>query len=200
MLADLTSGKAQRLPGDGYRPVWSTDGEQVLFASGRAMYVMRLKDGKASLVTQGIVGPVEPVGWRKDGQRVLYAALEAGFHLRERDLRRGTRKDLGLVFNNKAGYVAVSPDGQWAAFADMTGSHWGLYLARLDGSERHMLVTADLPFTFIVTWSPDGRWLAGSMMLSGQAGQPKYQPFVLNPFTCQAYILPIEGIVEGWGP
>ncbi len=201
MLADLTTGTARPLPGDGYHPVWSPDGEQVLFADGRAMYVMRLRDGKVSLVTQGIAGPVEPVGWRKDGQRVLYAALEAGFHLRERDLRDGTRKDLGLTFNNKAGYAVLSPDEKWVAFADLQGTTWGLLIAHPNGSARRLIVASDVPVAFITAWSPDGQWLVVNTTTPtpGQA-MPKRRPFVVNPFTCAAYPLPLEGTVDGWGP
>ncbi len=201
MLADLTAGTARSLPGDGYHPVWSPDGEQVLFARGRGMDVMRLADGKVSLVTQGVAGPVEPVGWRKDGQRVLYAALEAGFHLRERDLRNGTRKDLGLVFNNKAGYAALSPDEKWVAFADLQGTTWGLLIAHPDGSARRLIVAPDVRLAFLTAWSPDGQWLVvnTSAPVPGKT-MPEQRPFVVNPFTCAAYPLPLEGMVEGWGP
>ncbi len=202
VLLDLKSGERRRLPGDGRHPIWSPDGQRVLFAWSLGLYVMDLPQGERTLVTQGVGGPVEPVGWGEEEGQVLYTALEGGvFHLRRRDLRTGTREDLGLTFNNKAGYAALSPDGQWVAFANLDGGAWGLYLAHPDGTARRLVVAPEVPLAFMVAWSPDGQWLVlNTFPKDSPTGQEDAQPLVLNPFTCEAYPLPWRGLVEGWGP
>ena len=197
-LLNLNTHEYRALPGDGRHPIWSPDEQQVLFAQGLGLYVLSLPEGTQTLITQGSGGPVEPVRWSQDGRNVLYTALENGaFHLRQRDLRAGTRTDLGLSFNNKAGFAALSPDGAWLAFADLQGTGWGLYLAHPDGTQRRQLVASNVPITFMVSWSPDSQWIA---INTSQDGQENTQALVINPFTCEVYPLPWEGTVEGWAP
>jgi|AMFO01.1.fsa_nt_gi Periplasmic component of the Tol biopolymer transport system len=202
VLLNLETGERRSLLGDGRHPIWSPEGQRVLFGWGLGLYVMDLPQGERTLVTQGIGGPVEPVGWSEEAGQVLYTALEGGaFHLRRRDLRTGTREDLGLTFNNKAGYAALSPDGRWVAFADLNGGTWGLYLAHPDGSARRLVVSPEVPLTFEVAWSPDGQWMVvNTFPEPQQAEQERARPLVLDPFTCEAYLLPWRGLAEGWGP
>ena len=201
-LRDLTTGKEHPLPGDGRHPIWSPDGKRVLFGQGLGLYVLSLVTGKRDLITQGVGGPVEPVGWSQDGRSVLYAALEMAFHLRQRDLHHNIRRDLGLRFDNKAGYATVSPDGRWVAFADRSGgASWGVYIAHPDGTDKRLIVSSEVKTTFVIAWSPDGRWLVVNTLPSPQAPDKETaRPVVVNPFTCETHVLPFQGVVEDWGP
>lgn len=138
-----------------------------------------------------------PVGWLSDSQTIVYSALSGdGFNLKTYNLQSGETKDL-FTIHNKAGYGAISPDGQWIVFADRQfgETNWGIYISRLDGSERKLVVEPEVPTAFMSVWGPNGQWL----IVNTRDANDKNIPILVNPFTCEMYPLnQVDGMVEGW--
>ncbi len=56
------------------------------------------------------------MGWLPDNQGVIYSILTgSGFDLKRYDLQSGETESL-FTIHNKAGYGAISPDGQWITY------------------------------------------------------------------------------------
>jgi len=140
---------------------------------------------------------ISPVGWLPDAQSIVYAVLDGDhFTLMRHDLQLGETKTL-FPIQNKAGYGAISPDGAWVVFADriIGESNWGIFISRLDGSERRLIVEPQVPTAFTSVWSPDGQWL----IVNTRDTEGNNHPVLVNPFTCQVIPLTnIRGMVEGW--
>jgi Tol biopolymer transport system component len=121
-----------------------------------------------------------------------------GFTFTSHNLQSGETKEL-FTIQNKAGYGAISPDGQWIVFADRIfgANNWGIFISRLDGSERKLVAEPEVPTAFASVWGPDGQWLI--VNTSNQDGVQI--PVLINPFTCQvARLNNFNGMVEGWSP
>jgi serine/threonine protein kinase/WD40 repeat protein len=78
-------------------------------------------------------------------------------------------------------YIAISPDGRWAA----TGS-WSSQFARIwDARSGELLRTLPMPDRTTVAFSPDGRWLATSTSIfqlwAVGSWQPKDPPMLGHP-------------------
>ena len=96
--------------------------------------------------------------------------------------------------------VSLSSVGQWLAYTEkVTGRIGaGLYISRLDGSERRLLVQLDYWPVYLPVWSPDGKWLAFSVsnndLPDGLVGAG-----LINVDTWQVVPLPaIQGEIHGW--
>lgn len=62
--------------------------------------------------------------------------------------------------------MAISSDGLWMAYLDKVPGKMtpGVYLARIDGSDKRLLMQLDHWVAFTPVFSPDGRWLAINVM------------------------------------
>ena len=104
-----------------------------------------------------------------------------------------------FTIQNKAGYGAISPDGKWIVFADRVvgEANWGIFISRLDGSERKMVAEPQVPTAFASVWGPDGQWL----IINTRDMKDRNRAVLVNPFTCQVFSLNgLNGEVEGWSP
>lgn len=197
---DLMIGSANT---DGHM-VWSPDSTRILYTDSSNLYILHADGSGQEKVDTA--SEISPVGWLPDNQTVVYVAQGGnGFDLKSYHLQTGERRDL-LMFNNKSGQATLSPDGQWIAFAESIfggNYHVGIFISRIDGSERKLIADPELISTTNVVWSPDSQWLIlnahkpeGFFM----GGTPS--AFLVNPFTCQA--IPLNGIkgnlVEDWIP
>jgi hypothetical protein len=75
----------------------------------------------------------------------------------------------------------------------------GLYISRLDGSERRLVVALDGRALYFPIWSPDNRWLVVSVPdLDDLSAQVQV---LVELDTCQVIPLPdLGGEVFSWGP
>jgi eukaryotic-like serine/threonine-protein kinase len=77
----------------------------------------------------------------------------------------GTVSDAGFG-QREFGAVSLSPDGRRAAITVGDGPDAALYLADVGGGPLTMLAK---PATWMAAWSPDGKWIAGGVLLPDQA-------------------------------
>jgi hypothetical protein len=202
-LLDLRTGEDTLLGVDGYAPVWSPDGSRLLYATSPGLYVMEADGSGSRAIDVGREEITPPVGWLPDNVTFIYSRMTGkGFGFVERNLWTGETTELPLSVQNKWGYIALSPDGQWVAFMDRVfgAPSYGVFISRLDGSQRRLLVAGDVPTSYRMAWSPDGGWLLVNTLDYQQSGPiPAYRPVLIDPSSCAAIALPdIGGDVEGW--
>lgn len=198
-VVNLSTGQSSAFGVDGYRIIWSPDDTRMMFTNTFNMYVVNADGSGLQRMNIPSGQVLAPVGWLPDNQTVVYSTLSGdGFVLKTYNLQSGETKDL-FTIHNKAGYGAISPDGQWIVFADREfgETNWGIYISRLDGSERKLVVEPEVPTAFMSVWSPDGKWL----VINTRDVDDKNIPVLVNPFTCEAFALSqLNGMVEGWSP
>ena len=164
-LHDLERGTETRLttdPARDYAPLWTLDGERVVFASSREGLValfQKLADtpGPAERVMTASDGSaiIQPTSWAAEGQTLLYweagrSPPTVGVVSLEED--RGTGLLLNSAFAEAA--PAVSPDGVWIAYQSNETGQAEVYVQRfpmLGGKRTISTAGGRQPL-----WSPDG--------------------------------------------
>jgi Tol biopolymer transport system component len=74
----------------------------------------------------------------------------------------------------------------------------GIFISRLDGSDRRLLVQLDTWSVGRPLWSPDGAWLAFTVADNDKYNPPLI-PTLVNVATCQ--VVPLNGLngeIEEW--
>jgi Tol biopolymer transport system component len=91
--------------------------------------------------------------------------------------------------------AAMSPDGKWIAYIDVVPGKMGsgLYLSRLDQSEKRLLIQLGHINFSSTTWSPDGKWIGFSIQ-DNATFIPTNGAAIINPESCQVYPLNIDEI------
>ncbi|MCC6499513.1 MAG: PD40 domain-containing protein [Anaerolineales bacterium] len=195
-IVNLSNGQSSAIGADGYRIIWSPDDSRMMYTNTVGLYAVNADGSGLQQVNVPPAQVIAPVGWL-DNQSIVYGVLGGdGFMLKTYNLQSGEPKDL-FTIHNKAGYGAISPDGQWILFADREfgETNWGIFISRLDGSERTLIVEPDVSTAFMSSWGPDGQWL----IVNTRNANDKNIPVLINPFTCEAFALnQINGTVEGW--
>jgi len=197
---DLSSGQDFIMGVDGYAPVWSPDGSRILYTTFDGMYLMQADGSGSQKIDVGAAQIINPIGWLPDNQTIIYSIYGEGFTFMMRNLQSGEKKELFSV-QTKHGFGTVSPNGQWIAFSDhVFGSGSGVFVSRLDGSERRLVASPDISMSFYLSWSPDGRWLLVNTSDYQQSNpNPVYKPVLIELATCQVVGLPPTlGDVLGW--
>lgn len=203
-VVDLTTGEERLVPGttaNDYNPRWSPDGGWLAFRriDDLNLYRVRYDGSGLERLTQGPEYELL-LDWSADGKGVYYGFPSAGgVTLRYLDLARRTAHDL-FTIEAKDAWAAISPDGERIAYiARAPGAiGYGLYLARLDGSEARLLVQLDHWGITHPVWSPDGRWLLVTVVNADRV-QAENLPALIDPVTCQVVPLTgIEGYVQDW--
>ncbi|MCJ7625283.1 MAG: hypothetical protein MUO76_17435, partial [Anaerolineaceae bacterium] len=195
-VIDLSTGENTVFGIDGYRIIWSPDDTRLLFTTTYSLYVVNADGSELEKINTEPSQVLSTVGWLPDNQVIVYSILTgSGFDLKQYDLQRRETESL-FTIHNKAGYGAISPDGQWIVFADHVGEsvNWSIFIARLDGSERRLIAEPEVPTSFNTIWGPDGNWL----IVNTQTSDGDQFPVLVNPFTCEVAVLQVNGAVEGW--
>ena len=160
-------------------------------------------DGSGSQkIDTGAAQVINPIGFLPDNQTIVYSVYGEGFTFTTQNLQSGETKKLFSVFS-KAGLGVLSPDGQWIAFSDREfgGNGPGIFVSRLDGSERRLAASSEVPAAFYPAWSPDSKWLLVSTAEYSQTNPtPLYRPMAIELATCRVVALPpAQGDVLSWG-
>jgi len=200
---NLSTGENPAIGTDGYRIIWSPDSARMMFTTTFALYVVNADGSGLQKIDTGSAQVISPTGWLADNQTIVYAVMGGdGFTFTTHNLQSGETKSL-FTIQNKAGYGAISADGQWIVFADRIfgADNWGIFISRLDGSQRKMVAEPEVPTAFTSVWSPDGQWLVITTPTNDGLDRLWNIPVLVNPFTCQVVRLNnVNGMIEGWSP
>ena len=203
---NLTAGTDRLVPGstpDDNTPRWSPNATQIAFvrAGEAAVYLVNADGSGLRRLVQGRELE-QTVGWSPDASRVYYITVSSADRLlRSVSVADGSVTDV-LDLGADASYPALSTDGQWLAYLDKVVGRMtdGIYISRLDGSQRRLAAQLDYWMVADPLWSPDGRWLALGVVDTDQYVQTS-APALLNLQSCQVYPLAgIEGELDGWVP
>ena len=137
----------------------SPTGKRVLITARGDVFSVPVKDGSVRNLTATSGVRESDALWSKDGQRVAYISDEGGIQaLLIRDaagLEKPVRHALGDM-----GYFTLlgwSPDGGRIVFQD---NHLRLYSIELGSDAVHLIDTSQRRGNFITSFSPDGQWIA----------------------------------------
>jgi len=143
-------------------PVWSADGERVIFASNRGgvfdLYEKAVGGGDEQLMTRSS-RPKLPLSASSDGRFVLFGSQvpETGVDLWAIPLS-GDRKEIAVAqtrFDEMAGQF--SPDGRWVAYESNESGHVEIYARPFpEGGAATQVSSAG---GTQVRWRPDGKEL-----------------------------------------
>jgi hypothetical protein len=225
-VADLLTGKKITIGGGVTDFSWSPDGMQILYAANvSGLYVVKFDGSGQQQLNIGSSDLTSAIGWLSDNQTVIYGVLGGdGTSLKSFDLQSGKTVDLFTINNTSVPgkllpyRYEMSPDGQWIIFSEnpFGQSIPNLYVSRIDGSERRLVVDSDLWNPPI--WDPSGQWLfLNQAVVDGDLAHRivpmagvKYTvvniPVLVNPFTCEIRLLPMNSgldvmsFVEDWSP
>ncbi len=164
-------------------PGWSPDGTRIAFVRGcltaactpRAdVYVMNADGSGVTALTSGR-GVVNRPMWSPDGARIAYVGEHDGSWWLS---VRSTEGAVEVTLANGPDLPdspTWSPDGTRIAFASRLGGPFGIYVAKLDGSDLQRIAWGAYP-----AWSPDGTRIAGVFSICGNYSGP-CELFVVNP-------------------
>ena len=205
-VMDISTKQSKLLTEDTFdlRPLWSPDGTQIAFSrltdQGYNVFVMAA-DGRNLHALTDTTGGILAAGWTPDGQKVIGVTLQGGSDsVQLLDVAGGAAQTLAFIQQSGDTDVSISPDGGWIAFVDKVPGRMtpGIFISRLDGSDRRLLVQLDTWAVNRPHWSPDGNWLSFSVMDTDLFTTP-LTPGLVNVATCQ--VVPLKGLdgeIEGW--
>ena len=166
-VSELATGTLRRLTTDPARddfPIWTPDGERVVFASPRegpwGLFSMAW-DGTGDaerLMTVEDVQTLRPYGWSPDGALLFEffptsASVDIGILPVDEDGRWEPLLDTEA--NERA--PAISPDGRWIAYTSNRTGDREIYVERFPGLGGEQLISRD--GGSYPVWSQDGREL-----------------------------------------
>jgi Tol biopolymer transport system component len=173
---------------------WSVDGQRIAYPNPDnpgSIIVMDVNGKNRRQIPAGS-GNVTVAGWTPDGQKLLITVNETnkGDVIKLIDVSSGAAQ-ITLPTQRQTSIPALSPDGQWIAYTDKVIGKMapGIYITRLDGSERRLLVQLDTHWTTDPRWSPDGKWLSFSVPQDDFL-HPRTIPTLVNLDSCQVVPLP----------
>ena len=157
-----------------WNPVWSPDGKQLYFVSGRGgpinLWRVGIDEatGKTSGAPEAVITPspfVAHISISADGTRIAYSSILRSRNIQKLSIDAATGSPLG-----EATWVTTgsrlwanpdpSPDGKSVVFYSSVQPEGDLYVARTDGTGVRQLTSGAEPIDRMPRWSPDGKWIA----------------------------------------
>ncbi|HEU5181198.1 MAG TPA: protein kinase [Candidatus Polarisedimenticolia bacterium] len=177
-LGRETLSRLTRLPGRNNIPVWTPDGQGIVFFSyghdAQGIYWVRY-DGTGEPQRLMEMGGdfLSPYSFSPDGKRLAYSSYKNGSERCEiwtvpiegdRDHPRSGRPELFLSGDSFADGPAFSPDGRWLAYFSNESGGYEVYVRPFPGPGERVQVSTGGGTRPL--WSPDGRRL---YFLDGEA-------------------------------
>jgi hypothetical protein len=210
-IMDPATGAGTKLTtdGDNYHPLWSPDGRWIAFVhqldNGREMDLIAPDGSGRHRVGRGnALADIQ--GWLPDSSAILIMAYDDvvmdGYHLQLIDIRDGSVETIltGVFVDGSA---ALSPDGARVVYQvrDFGKRSLSTYVARLDGTQRRLIATANDRWSFDnPVWSPDGKWLLVTVADASVPDGASYNALI-GLDACDVLPLPgLTGSVSSWLP
>jgi hypothetical protein len=177
-------------------PKWSPDGAKIAFertsSNGRHIFVMNADGSDTRQLTDQVTN-INLMGWTGNSQSLL---VQDGKKVELLNISDGSRRILLQMHRDSYGspMAAISPDEKWLAYLDKIPGREasGLYISRLDGTEKRLLVQLEHWPVNVPIFSPDGQWLVFSTHNIDDTSPKDATPLILNIQTCQVF--PLNGL------
>jgi WD40 repeat protein len=194
----LTSGNLDMAP------FWSPDGTRIAFSrqadKGTNVYVMDASGHDMRALTDTTDNPTL-IGWTADSRQLILSIWQQGENrIRALDVDSEAVQSLITTGQPWLTGVSISPDEDWIAYVDKVPGRMapGIFVSRLDGAEKRLLVQLDTWTVGLPLWSPDGNWLA-FLAMNTDTMRPEGTPGLVNVKTCQVVPLAdLGGEIQSW--
>ncbi len=175
-IYDLVHGTLERLtrdPARGSTPLWTPDGQRVVFASNRegstAVY-WKAADGtgQVDLLAKG-PNDLMAFSWSGDGQLVTNELGERSWDIGVLSMEGEGSRRLLLQEEFNEFHPAVSPDGRWIAYQSEESGQLEIYVRPFPNVEEGRWQISRGSNDDIPLWSPDGRelfYFSGNKMMA----------------------------------
>jgi serine/threonine-protein kinase len=202
-MRKLTFGGANRFP------LWTRDGQRVVFQSDRdgdASLFWQRADGSGSAerlakLEQKQASLYSPDFWSLDGKTVILSSSFGvnGASISSVSIERDAKPKVLIDAPSKRDdSSSVSPDGRWIAYESNDGGQMDIYVQAFPPTgPKYQLTTAA---SFFPVWSPDGKQI---FFLQGQGGIGRIHSIDVQTQPSFAFgkptPLPIDGILTNGG-
>jgi len=168
-IYDLTRATLSRLttdPAPDTRPLWTPDGQRIIFTSRRAGYLelfWRPADGTGSderlLARARDLIDLQAAGWSADGRQLLFTEVQPSHQCAIEQIAIERPSDASVLMKGAfcSWYPAVSPEGGWVAYDSNVSGREEIYIERYpELGNRQQISTSG---GRVPVWSRDGREL-----------------------------------------
>ena len=157
-----------------WNPVWSPDGKQLYFVSGRGgpinLWRVGIDEatGKTTGTPEAVITPspfVAHIAISADGTKIAYSSILRSRNIQKLPINAATGMPSGEPVWVTTGSRLwanpdPSPDGKWVVFYSSVQPEGDLYIARTDGTGVRQLTSGAEPIDRMPRWSPDGKCIA----------------------------------------
>jgi Tol biopolymer transport system component len=148
-VMDLRRGISSRLtavPGISSRPVWSPDGQRVLFASNSVGQQKLFEVDATGEHTASLVAATgSPRDWSRDGQLILYADAQKLFAVSRAGENVGRAVELPFTApgaGTSAGGATFSPDRRWIAYSSNESGQDQVFIRSFPDGEHKLQISS----------------------------------------------------------
>ena len=185
-------------------PFWSPDGTRIAFSrqtdEGANIYVMDTGGHNVRALTDTTNNPTL-IGWTTDSRRLILSIWQQDENrIQALDVNSEAVQPLITTGRPWLTGASISPDEDWIACVDRVPGRMapGIFVSRLDGTERRLLIQLDTWMVGLPLWSPDGNWLA-FLATNTDTMRPEETPGLVNVETCQVVPLAnLDGAIQSW--